>query len=156
MRGTPSTRIPVEGADGPNPTPSDDCLLRRFYGGDEDGATQLYRRYVHRLQALVKARCPANLAARLDVDDIVQSVFRSFFEAANAGAYEVPAGQDLWKLLLTIALNKIRAQGAYHQAAKRDVRLTSSLDVGDSVLPVPARQDAVRRVVGAVRRPWIR
>jgi RNA polymerase sigma factor (sigma-70 family) len=37
----------------------------------------------------------------------------------------VPAGEELWKLFLVIALNKIRAKGVYHRAAKRDVRLTA-------------------------------
>ena len=61
------------------------------------------------------------LASRVDPEDIVQSVFRSFFQRAITDAYSVPAGQDLWKLLLTIALNKVRSQGVYHRAAKRDV-----------------------------------
>jgi RNA polymerase sigma-70 factor (ECF subfamily) len=30
----------------------------------------------------------------------------------------------MWKLLLVIALNKVRAAGAFHRAAKRDVRQT--------------------------------
>jgi RNA polymerase sigma-70 factor (ECF subfamily) len=31
----------------------------------------------------------------------------------------------LWKLLLVIALHKIRDQGSYHRAAKRDIRRTT-------------------------------
>jgi RNA polymerase sigma-70 factor (ECF subfamily) len=61
----------------------------------------------------------------VDVEDIVQSVFGSFFRGASRGDYDVPAGEELWKLFLVIALNKIRAKGAYHRAAKRDVRLTA-------------------------------
>jgi DNA-directed RNA polymerase specialized sigma24 family protein len=30
----------------------------------------------------------------------------------------------MWKLLLVIALNKVRAAGAYHRASKRDIRQT--------------------------------
>jgi RNA polymerase sigma-70 factor (ECF subfamily) len=30
----------------------------------------------------------------------------------------------MWKLLLVIALNKVRAAGAYHRSAKRDMRQT--------------------------------
>jgi len=40
----------------------------------------------------------------------------------------VPPGEDLWKLLLVIALNKIRARGTFHRAAKRDVRRTRRID----------------------------
>jgi RNA polymerase sigma-70 factor (ECF subfamily) len=108
--------------------PSDRSLLRRLRGGSEDAATQLYRRYAHRLRALARANTSAHLARRVDAEDIVQSVFRIFFTAASQGLYDVPAGEDLWKLLLVIALNKIRAEGVFHQAAKRDVRATAELD----------------------------
>ena len=107
--------------------PSDRSLLRRLRGGSEDAATQLYRRYAHRLRALARANTSAHLARRVDAEDIVQSVFRIFFAAATQGLYDVPAGEDLWKLLLVIALNKIRAEGVFHQAAKRDVRATAEL-----------------------------
>jgi RNA polymerase sigma-70 factor (ECF subfamily) len=118
--------------DGPAPdanaAPSDRSLLRRLRGGSEDAATQLYRRYAHRLRALARANTSAHLARRVDAEDIVQSVFRIFFTAASQGLYDVPAGEDLWKLLLVIALNKIRAEGVFHQAAKRDIRTTAELD----------------------------
>jgi RNA polymerase sigma-70 factor (ECF subfamily) len=67
----------------------------------------------------------------VDADDIVQSVFRTFFRGVQAGHYDIPDGADLWKLLLVIALNKIRAEGTFHQAAKRDIRLTVPVDAFD-------------------------
>ena len=103
------------GLDGaPGPVPSDRSLLRRLRGGSEDAATQLYLKYAKRLRALARATTSAQLARRVDADDIVQSVFRTFFRAASQGLYDVPAGDDLWKLLLVIALNKIRAAGIHH------------------------------------------
>ena len=108
---------------------SDHSLLERFKRGSEDAATQLYLRYAHRLRALARARCSPDLAQRLDVEDIVQSVFGSFFRGASKGFYDVPVGEELWKLFLVIALNKIRAKGAYHRAAKRDVRLTAPAEL---------------------------
>ena len=115
-----------QGRDAPD-APSDRSLLRRLRAGSDDAATQLYRRYAHRLRALARANTSAHLARRVDAEDIVQSVFRIFFDAASQGLYDVPAGEDLWKLLLVIALNKIRAEGVFHQAAKRDVRATAEL-----------------------------
>jgi RNA polymerase sigma-70 factor (ECF subfamily) len=108
----------------PHAEASDHSLLRRFRRGSQDAATQLYLRYADRLRALARAQCSPDLARRLDAEDIVQSVFGSFFRGASTGYYDVPAGEELWRLFLVIALNKIRAQGAYHRAAKRDVRLT--------------------------------
>src|SRR3954462_2301268 len=120
--------------------PSDRSLLRRLRGGSEDAATQLYRRYAHRLRALARANTSAHLARRVDAEDIVQSVFRIFFTAASQGLYDVPAGEDLWKLLLVIALNKIRAEGVFHRAAKRDARANPELDPPDTG-PEPADDD---------------
>jgi RNA polymerase sigma-70 factor (ECF subfamily) len=97
-------------------------------GGSEDAAVELYRRYAKRLLSLARARVGGDLAARLDAEDIVQSVFGSFFRGAQQGYYEVPSGEDLWRLFLVIALNKIRAKGAYHRAAKRAVGATAAYD----------------------------
>ena len=107
---------------------SDRNLLERFQQGDREAAGLLYTRYAERLRALTRRKSSAALACRLDPDDIVQSVFRNFFHAAREGGYDVPPGEDLWKLLLVIALNKIRARGTFHRAAKRDVRRTRRID----------------------------
>jgi RNA polymerase sigma-70 factor (ECF subfamily) len=112
---------------------SDHSLLRRLRSGSSDAATQLYLRYAHRLHALARAKTSADLARQVDSDEIVQSVFGSFFRGAQAGYYDVPAGEELWKLFLVIALNKIRAKGAYHRAAKRDLRKTSSAETLDDL-----------------------
>jgi RNA polymerase sigma-70 factor (ECF subfamily) len=108
--------------------PTDHSLLRRLRAGNDSAATQLYLRYAQRLHNLAQARCSGELARCVDADDIVQSVFGSFFRAVRKGYYDVPPGEELWKLLLVIALNKIRAKGKFHRAAKRDVRLTAGSD----------------------------
>jgi RNA polymerase sigma-70 factor (ECF subfamily) len=104
---------------------SDHSLLRRFRRGSQDAATQLYLRYAQRLRSLVRTRCSAELARRVEADDIVQSVFRRFFRRVSRGDYDVPPGEELWGLFLVIALNKIRSEEAFHRADKRDVRLSA-------------------------------
>ena len=120
----------------PVDVPSDRSLLRRLQAGSDDAAPQIYRRYAKRLRGLARANTTGSLARRVDTEDIVQSVFRVFFARAKKGLYHVPDGEDLWKLLLIIALNKIRTEGVYHHAAKRDVRTTTALDED-----VPAGQE---------------
>jgi RNA polymerase sigma-70 factor (ECF subfamily) len=100
-------------------------LLRRLQAGESDAATELYRRYAARLIDLAEATASPDLKRCVDPEDIVQSVFRTFFRRASLGEYEVPAGDELWKLFLVIGLNKVRAVAAHHKAAKRDVRQTS-------------------------------
>jgi RNA polymerase sigma-70 factor (ECF subfamily) len=108
--------------------PSDDSLMRQWRQGNQEAASQLYARYADRLQALAHSKCSTNLTRRVDVEDIVQSVFRTFFRGVSQGYYDVPAGDDLWKLLIIIALNKIRAKGKFHQATKRDIRQTLPIE----------------------------
>jgi RNA polymerase sigma-70 factor (ECF subfamily) len=113
--------------------PSDRSLLRRFRAGQDDAATQLYLRYAGRLHALAAAQCAPDLAARVDPEDIVQSVFRTFFRRAAKGHYDVPEGEELWKLFLVIGLHKIRDTAAYHRAAKRDLGATRAGPAFDQV-----------------------
>lgn len=120
---------------------TDRSLLRRFRSGEEDAATRLYVRYARRLEALARSQSGAALAARLDPEDVVQSVFRTFFRRVSAGQYEIPEGEELWKLFLVIALNKIRALGAYHRAAKRDAAVTRSAGDADDTLHGTASED---------------
>lgn len=114
-----------------DPTPTDETLtdgslVRRLRRGNEDAATRLYLKYARRLMTVAREKSSADLKVRVDAEEIVQSVFRTFFRRAADGCYDVPPGDDLWKLLLVIALNKVRKAGEFHRAAKRDVRITRS------------------------------
>lgn len=115
---------------------SDQSLIAQFRSGDNDAATALYLRYARRLNDLATRSCSRRLASRVSPEDIVQSVFRTFFRRAARGAYAAPRGDDLWKLLLVMALNKVRAAGAFHRAARRDVTATLG---GDALAHVDAR-----------------
>jgi RNA polymerase sigma-70 factor (ECF subfamily) len=110
---------------------SDASLLRRFRSGEQDAATTLYRRYARRLHALATRQTGTDLAARFDPEDVVQSVFRTFFRRAAAGFYQVPAGDELWGLLLVLALHKVRDLAVFHRAKKRDVAKTWQVDESD-------------------------
>ena len=109
---------------------SDGSLVRRFRRGDSDAATALYLRYVHRLNALANANVAGELRARFDSEDVVQSVFRTFFRRVSTGNYDVPDGDELWGLLLVVTLNKSRKLAVRHRAAKRNIRRT--VDAGES------------------------
>ncbi len=56
-------------------------LLIRWREGDQAAADALFRRYAERLIGLVRLRLSEKLARRVDPEDIVQSVYRSFFLA---------------------------------------------------------------------------
>lgn len=109
-------------------TTTDRSLLRRFRSGEQDAAATLYERYAQKIEAVARARTSPALAPRLDADDVVQSVFRTFFRRVSEGQYEVPDGAELWNLLHVISLNKIRSLASHHRAAKRNVAATTPLE----------------------------
>jgi RNA polymerase sigma-70 factor, ECF subfamily len=89
-------------------------------------ARLLYEKFAGPMRAVVKGRIGRDLSTRIEADDIVQSTFKSFFRRAAKSGYEVPSEDELWRLLLVMAVNKVRKRGVYHRAAKRDVRKTFS------------------------------
>lgn len=107
---------------------SDLTLLRRLRKGDEDAATALYLRYARRLKGLARKQTSADLARRIEPEEIVQSVFRTFFRRVRTDDYDIPAGEELWRLLLVLTLNKIRRAALFHKAERRDVRRTTSAE----------------------------
>lgn len=123
-----------------NDSSSDASLLVRLQAGEDDAATALYTRYAQRLLELADRNAGEDLAQRIDAEDIVQSVFRTFFRRVSDGHYLVPEGEELWKLLLVIALNKVRSIAEHHRAAKRDVSQTHSISNQESLKAPGASQ----------------
>src|SRR5262245_41306139 len=96
-------------------------LVARWRDGDQQAAHELFRRYADRLIALARSRLPEKLGRRVDPEDIVQSVYRSFFKDAREGRYELHRGGDLWRLLVTITLAKLYNQLKRHSQEKRSI-----------------------------------
>jgi RNA polymerase sigma-70 factor (ECF subfamily) len=83
-------------------------------------AQELVDRYTDRLLALARRRISQRLASRIDPEDIVQSVFRTFFRRAKEKRFTIADHDDLSKLLFRITVHKTLRQVAHHKAAKRD------------------------------------
>ncbi|HIF34061.1 MAG: sigma-70 family RNA polymerase sigma factor [Pirellulaceae bacterium] len=97
-------------------------LLARFRAGESRAANEVVDRYVARLVGFVRQRISPNLQRRVDAEDVVQSAMLSFFVRASSDAYVLDRAGDLWRLLTTITLHKLRRQVEVHTAAKRAVR----------------------------------
>lgn len=96
-------------------------LLARFRSGDQSAAEEMFRRYVSRLTVFARARLSPRVTRRVDPEDIALSAYRSFFVRARNGRFSLQRSGDLWRLLVAIALNKVRHQVARHQAEKRSI-----------------------------------
>jgi RNA polymerase sigma-70 factor (ECF subfamily) len=115
-------------------------LLARWRTGDQEAAAVLFQRYTNRLIALARSRLPVDLARRVDAEDVVQSVYRSFFAGAHDGHYQLQQGGDLWRLLVTITLHKVYYQVKRNQADKRAVRREQPLAMEDTLHGIPAQR----------------
>jgi RNA polymerase sigma-70 factor (ECF subfamily) len=94
-------------------------LVNRCRAGDAEAARLLFECYVDRLVAVARRRLSQSMNSRVDAEDIVQSVFRTFFGRLKGGQFRLEQQDDLCKLLVRITVNKARRQVAYQKAAKR-------------------------------------
>lgn len=101
------------------PDPSTE-LVSRWRDGDQQAANLLFQRYVERLSGIVTSQLSSRFTSRMDADDVLQSGCRSFFRRVQEGQFRFDEDDDVWKLLVTITLNKLRNQIRRHSAAKRN------------------------------------
>jgi len=129
-------------------------LVQRWRDGDQQAATELFRRCAERLVALVRSRLSGALAQRLDAEDVVQSACRSFFHGVRNERLVVQRSGDLWRLLAAIALHKLHHQVEKQQAGKRAVSRERGPRSDDSTFGLPvevvAREPAPSDAAAAI------
>jgi RNA polymerase sigma-70 factor (ECF subfamily) len=114
---------------------SDRTLAQLAQSGDRDAFEKIFARYSERLIRLARLRISERLASRIEAEDVVQSVFRTFFGRMRNRRFGFEEESDLWKLLVSMTLNKLRNKVDWHTAAKRDVRAEHSIDADRQALP---------------------
>jgi RNA polymerase sigma-70 factor (ECF subfamily) len=98
-------------------------FIRRIRAGDEQAAVEMVRRYEPLIRREIRLQLEDRRLARLfDSMDICQSVLKSFFFRTAAGQYDLDTPEQLQRLLVTMARNKLAsaARGQYRQ--RRDQR----------------------------------
>ena len=120
---------------------AEDELIERCRRGDQDAARELFDAFVTRLIPLARRRISQRLASRVDPEDIVQSVFRTFFARLKDDKFEINDQDDLFRLLVRITVHKTLRQIAFHKAAKRDpnMELAQSDSTHEQVLQLHSR-----------------
>jgi RNA polymerase sigma-70 factor (ECF subfamily) len=96
-------------------------LVNLWRAGDQQAAQALFDRYADQLLALARRRISQRMASRVDPEDVVQSVFRTFFDRAKKGHFDIEEKDDLVKLLVRITVHKTLRHIEHHKAAKRNV-----------------------------------
>ncbi|MEM7455775.1 MAG: ECF-type sigma factor [Planctomycetota bacterium] len=108
--------------------------------GDATAANRLWKLYFDRLVRAVRQRLYGQNRAVTDEEDIVLSVFNSFYEAAEQGRFpDLADRDDLWRLLLTMSARKVIDKRRHDQRQRRggDVAV-HSLDNDDASAVVEA------------------
>jgi RNA polymerase sigma-70 factor (ECF subfamily) len=103
-------------------------------------AGDAFERFTRRLVGLARRQLGDLLRHKVDPEDVVQSVYKSFLLRYGA---EMLAGQDedgLWALLARITLRKCADRARYHRAERRDAAREAATGVDD-----PAWQDVTGR-----------
>ncbi len=104
-------------------TTSFEDLMQRVRSGDQQAASELVKRYEPAIRRAVRFRLTdAKLGAVVESMDICQSVMASFFLRAASGQYELEEPEQLQKLLVTMAKNKLAMQARRERAQRRDNR----------------------------------
>ena len=121
-------------------------IFERFRGGDALAADEIFARYVDRLTRLARTRLAPQLATRTDAEDIVMSAYRSFFIGTRDGQFKLQRSGDLWRLLVSITMNKLHRQVRNHTATKRSVAAEASDFPSDQLFDREPRPEEVVEV----------
>ncbi|WP_182865311.1 RNA polymerase sigma factor [Rhodopirellula sp. JC639] len=116
----------------------------RLQRGEADAVRKLFDDYSRRLIYLAGKNIHPALLKRFDGEDIVQSVFRTFFRRHEAGGFQIQHSQQLWQLLATLTLRKTRSHARKHTADQRDAQAERAISDDMNMLShQPSAEDAL-------------
>jgi RNA polymerase sigma-70 factor (ECF subfamily) len=142
-------------------------LQARLRAGDGAAAALVFGRYARRLVGLARTHLSERVRRKTDPEDVIQSVFRSFFHRCAGGEFTIEDWDGLWGLLVRLTLRKCDRRAEHFRAARRDVRREVAPAGGDSDAtafadlpsgePTPLEAallaDAVERLMGRLATP---
>jgi RNA polymerase sigma factor (sigma-70 family) len=98
-------------------------FLWRVRAGDEVAARELVQRFEPLIRREVRLRIgDGRLRRAFDSQDVSQSVLASFFARAGSGEYELERPEQLGRLLMTMARNRLVSRTRRERRLVRDVR----------------------------------
>jgi hypothetical protein len=98
-------------------------FVRRIRAGDEQAAVEMVRRYEPLIRREVRLSLEDRRLCRLfDSMDVCQSVLKSFFFRTAAGQYALDTPEQLQRLLVTMARDKLASAARGERRQRRDQR----------------------------------
>ncbi len=130
-------------------------LIARVRSGDDQAAAELVRKYESTVRLAIRVRLAnSDMRRLLDSMDICQSVLANFFLRAASGQFELNSQEQLVKLLVTMARNRLVNHAMHQKAARRDRRRETNVDSSELAddSPSPSRIVTYRELLDAVRQ----
>jgi DNA-directed RNA polymerase specialized sigma24 family protein len=98
----------------------------------DEAARIIWEQFAPRLTLLVRRHLDHRILRREDEQDILQSMFASFYQGQYLGKTTPASRQELWKLLVRITMCKVVNTAHRHLADRRDIRRERSDRAGES------------------------
>jgi len=89
-----------------NPIKEIPALLSAARLGENTAAAEIHHKYVDKLVVLASRRINQRFRSKIAPEEIVQSVFASFFRRNQLGEFQCGDWNDLWALLVRITIHK--------------------------------------------------
>ncbi len=96
-------------------------VMARLQAGDQDAASRVFHQFAQRLLALAQMRLQGRLRQKIDPEDVLQSVYKSFFVRHEQGQWQLESWDGLWAILMVITLRKCGRWAELFQTERRDV-----------------------------------
>jgi len=101
-------------------------FVRRIRAGDDSAAEELVRRYEPLIRREARMMVEdERLNRAFDSVDVSQSVLGSFFARAASGQFDLESPDQLPRLLVAMARNKLASRARRERCLRRDVRRTA-------------------------------
>jgi RNA polymerase sigma-70 factor (ECF subfamily) len=98
-----------------------DELMKRLRAGEQAAAGEIFNRFARRLIGLARSRLDERMRQKVDPEDVMQSVFKSFFRVHADGKLDLANWDSMWAILTVITLRKCGHRVEYFRAACRDI-----------------------------------
>lgn len=138
-------------------------LMAQLRAGDEDAAAAVWQRFVGRLVALAHNQLATWIQRKVDPEEVVQSVYKSFFvRYRDNGQFDFADWDSLWGLLAQSTIWKCHKRIQYFLTDGRDAGREVPLEAGDNSLdsltralapdPTPEEAAILTELVGQLLR----
>jgi RNA polymerase sigma-70 factor (ECF subfamily) len=119
-------------------------VIERLRGGDPDAASEIFDRFLRPLTALAYRQFDPRTRVKADPDDVVMSVYKSFFVRDFQRPFDLTDWDCLGRLLRKITVRKCKDKRNFWKAMRRRIASEVSFDeVPGYEGPVPTPEQEV-------------